>query len=581
MSCDYIYIYKGDDTNWNNEQLLDITLVPAPGSTIDLSSMTAEFTLGSYTKTEIPLINNSFTIDLGAAVTGAFPYGAIMGVVKLFDSTGRVKTVVNQIPFYVTNEVIATQNRNLTFDLPQVSINVTVGGTVSYNNITDKPSINDITIQGEHDASYYNLAKETDLQSHISDTNNPHEVTKSQVGLGNVDNTSDDNKPISIPTQAALDTKMPLAGGTFTGNVTFANGTAVNFPNTKLSENNAGNFVIGDGNGNGMVIVPDGVGAAFFYNNGTEYTEVVAFKDVKSTYNAASTYPMDGVAVSQAVSAEATIRSNADDNLQGQIDALSAASDVTDVVGTYAELQSYDTQHLKDNDIIKVLSDSTHDNAPSYYRWSTHTNTFTYIGSESASYTKAQADAKFLTQTSAASTYETQTAASASLALKASNADESTIVDNGTVITTVAIREQRANTPIKQWVGTKAEYEAISTKNSNTTYIVTDEDDSKFLTVDSVLSASSENPVQNKVIYQALQDILNNIPSGGGAPTLYWYTGITGSTVTVASTSGATLVKVYKNGLLLQPTEDYSLSGTTLTMVSALVSTDKITLEVF
>lgn len=39
---------------------------------------------------------------------------------------------------------------------------------------------------------------------HISNTNNPHNVTKGQIGLNNVDNTSDLNKPISNATQAAL-----------------------------------------------------------------------------------------------------------------------------------------------------------------------------------------------------------------------------------------------------------------------------------------------------------------------------------------------------------------------------------------
>jgi lysophospholipase L1-like esterase len=40
---------------------------------------------------------------------------------------------------------------------------------------------------------------------HILDTGNPHSVTKAQVGLGNADNTSDVNKPISAATQTALD----------------------------------------------------------------------------------------------------------------------------------------------------------------------------------------------------------------------------------------------------------------------------------------------------------------------------------------------------------------------------------------
>lgn len=52
-------------------------------------------------------------------------------------------------------------------------------------------------------------ADQTDLVAHVNDTANPHSVTKTQVGLGNVDNTSDTNKPISTATQAALDTKAP------------------------------------------------------------------------------------------------------------------------------------------------------------------------------------------------------------------------------------------------------------------------------------------------------------------------------------------------------------------------------------
>lgn len=45
------------------------------------------------------------------------------------------------------------------------------------------------------------------LISHLSNKSNPHEVTKAQVGLGNCDNTSDANKPISNATQEALDKK--------------------------------------------------------------------------------------------------------------------------------------------------------------------------------------------------------------------------------------------------------------------------------------------------------------------------------------------------------------------------------------
>ena len=43
---------------------------------------------------------------------------------------------------------------------------------------------------------------------HESATNNPHSVTKAQVGLGNVDNTSDTNKPISQAQQAAFNERV-------------------------------------------------------------------------------------------------------------------------------------------------------------------------------------------------------------------------------------------------------------------------------------------------------------------------------------------------------------------------------------
>jgi hypothetical protein len=51
------------------------------------------------------------------------------------------------------------------------------------------------------------IAMSDDLYKHLNDFNNPHKVTKAQIGLGNVDNTSDLNKPISTATQTALNLK--------------------------------------------------------------------------------------------------------------------------------------------------------------------------------------------------------------------------------------------------------------------------------------------------------------------------------------------------------------------------------------
>ena len=48
------------------------------------------------------------------------------------------------------------------------------------------------------------------VDTHNADTDNPHEITKNTLGLGNVDNTSDKDKPISDAVAAALQLKAAL-----------------------------------------------------------------------------------------------------------------------------------------------------------------------------------------------------------------------------------------------------------------------------------------------------------------------------------------------------------------------------------
>ena len=59
-------------------------------------------------------------------------------------------------------------------------------------------------------------------------------ITKSMVGLGNVDNTSDANKPVSTATQTALNSKAALASPTFTG-VPVAPTAAASSNNTQIA----------------------------------------------------------------------------------------------------------------------------------------------------------------------------------------------------------------------------------------------------------------------------------------------------------------------------------------------------------
>lgn len=75
---------------------------------------------------------------------------------------------------------------------------------------------------------------------------------------------------------------------------------------------------------------------------------------------------------------DAVIRVN---NLDEEVQELKNNPDVSDIVGTYQDLENYDTQSLSDGAVIRVLTDETHDNGSSYYRWDEETQTWTYIGS--------------------------------------------------------------------------------------------------------------------------------------------------------------------------------------------------------
>lgn len=199
------------------------------------------------------------------------------------------------------------------------------------------------------------------------------------------------------------------------------------------------------------------------------------------------------VATQQSLSNEVTNRENADIYLQGQIDAISASSDVVDIVGTYAELQAYDTTKLKDNDIIKVLQDETQGNATTYYRWSTSTQTFTLIGQEGPYYTKAGADAQFVPQTRTVN----GKALSANITLNASDVSAlgTSDVAQTTGSSTSMVMSQKATTDV------------LGTKLNITDYVV-----------DTAL-ADSTNPVQNKVLNNLLGDMPSDFFSGDAEAT--------------------------------------------------------------
>nr|DAT07244.1 MAG TPA: hypothetical protein [Caudoviricetes sp.] len=57
-------------------------------------------------------------------------------------------------------------------------------------------------------------ANKTAIDAHVAKQDNPHNVTAAQVGLGNVNNTADADKPVSTAQQAALDLKQDKTDNT-------------------------------------------------------------------------------------------------------------------------------------------------------------------------------------------------------------------------------------------------------------------------------------------------------------------------------------------------------------------------------
>lgn len=96
----------------------------------------------------------------------------------------------------------------------------------------------------------------THAAEHAVAGGDPLTLAASQVGLGNVDNTSDLNKPLSTAATTALGLKAPLAGPTFTG-VPAAPTAAVDTNTTQLATTA---FVVGQAGAASPII--DGVAAA-------------------------------------------------------------------------------------------------------------------------------------------------------------------------------------------------------------------------------------------------------------------------------------------------------------------------------
>lgn len=108
-------------------------------------------------------------------------------------------------PTRIKNKLIAQNSVELPQLTPSTAITLDANKNIVSSSVTaaELANVSGTTspIQGQIDA------EKEKIDDHIADSTNPHSVSKDQVGLGNVDNTSDLDKPVSTATQDALNLK--------------------------------------------------------------------------------------------------------------------------------------------------------------------------------------------------------------------------------------------------------------------------------------------------------------------------------------------------------------------------------------
>ena len=153
----------------------------------------------------------------------AFGYAGIDASGKIISSViptsiARVSDVTSEISTAITGEVTS---RNSAITTAIDSLINSAPGTLN--------TLGEIAAALQTDQSGLTaLTSAVNLKAPIASptfTGTVSGITKSMVGLANVDNTTDASKPISTLTQSALDLKAPLESPAFTGTIDFSTAT--------------------------------------------------------------------------------------------------------------------------------------------------------------------------------------------------------------------------------------------------------------------------------------------------------------------------------------------------------------------
>lgn len=162
-----IKLFKGDDTDFNGNKFLTIYL----DTTTSLTGFKAKFRLGSFVQEFADITSKTLQVVIPHEVTRQFPVGNLNGMLRLEDSSGRLQTVTNTIPFAITKEVFTQEEQEIILPMPDnypISITLQLLSD-NYEDFINKPSINGVILTGNKTSAELKLAFVYD-QGTASDT---------------------------------------------------------------------------------------------------------------------------------------------------------------------------------------------------------------------------------------------------------------------------------------------------------------------------------------------------------------------------------------------------------------------------
>lgn len=228
-------------------------------------------------------LNATYISDFASAVSGLLPVKNLVGGTNISVTPSGDKS------FVISSNGL---DNNAVKDVIGSTITGVSGVAFNYDNTskTATISLSDPSIQAA-DVTDFNSAVSGLVNGVYAPLNSPTftgtvgGITKSMVGLGNVDNTSDANKPISSATQTALDGKAASSHNHTSSNITDFNTAVSGLLNVKSLVNGSGIGIVNNAGVNTISVT--GIPSSLITDLGNvATTQVIGRTGISLTYDA-------------------------------------------------------------------------------------------------------------------------------------------------------------------------------------------------------------------------------------------------------------------------------------------------------